>query len=92
VGPHRSGDQLEGVMYTGTGDGRWDPENGVYGNGMIGVKQNPQTRRWNSWIITAHQRRMAGKARPGYAGHACDLQLQEQGLMVDASKGVPPFT
>ncbi len=32
------------VMYTGTGDGRWDPENGVYGNGIIGVKQNPQTK------------------------------------------------
>jgi hypothetical protein len=31
-------------MYTGTGDGRWDPENGVYGNGIIGVKQNPQTK------------------------------------------------
>lgn len=32
------------VMYTGTGDGKWDPENGVYGNGLIGVKQNPQTK------------------------------------------------
>ncbi len=32
------------VMYTGTGDGRWDPENGVYGNGIIGVKQNPDTK------------------------------------------------
>ncbi len=32
------------VMYTGTGDGKWDPENGVYGNGIIGVKQNPQTK------------------------------------------------
>ena len=29
-------------MYTGTGDGRWDPENGLYGNGIIGVKQNPE--------------------------------------------------
>jgi len=32
------------VMYTGTGDGRWDPENGLFGNGIIGVKQNPQTK------------------------------------------------
>jgi hypothetical protein len=32
------------VMYTGTGDGKWDPENGVYGNGIIGVKQNPKTK------------------------------------------------
>ena len=31
-------------MYTGTGDGRWDPENGLYGNGIIGVKQNPKTK------------------------------------------------
>jgi outer membrane protein assembly factor BamB len=33
-----------GVMYTGTGDGRWSPENGIFGNGIIGVKQNPQTK------------------------------------------------
>ena len=32
------------VMYTGTGDGRWDPELGLYGNGIIGVKQNPETK------------------------------------------------
>lgn len=42
----RSGPAISksGVMYTGTGDGRWDPENGLYGNGIIGVKQNPQTK------------------------------------------------
>jgi outer membrane protein assembly factor BamB len=34
----------KGVMYTGTGDGRWDPENGIYGNGIIGVKQDPATK------------------------------------------------
>ena len=34
----------EGVMYTGTGDGRWDPENGIFGNGIVGVKQNPETK------------------------------------------------
>ena len=33
-----------GVMYTGTGDGRWAPENSIYGNGIIGIKQNPQTK------------------------------------------------
>src|SRR5215472_7623564 len=33
-----------GVMYTGTGDGRWDPENGIYGNGIIGVKIDPATK------------------------------------------------
>ena len=32
------------VMYTGTGDGRWAPEEGIYGNGIIGVKQNPKTK------------------------------------------------
>jgi outer membrane protein assembly factor BamB len=42
----RSGPAIskEGVLYTGTGDGRWDPENGIYGNGIIGVKQNPKTK------------------------------------------------
>jgi outer membrane protein assembly factor BamB len=33
-----------GTLYTGTGDGPWNPENGIYGNGIIGVKQNPQTK------------------------------------------------
>jgi hypothetical protein len=33
-----------GVLYTGTGDGPWDPENGVFGNGIIGVRQNPETK------------------------------------------------
>jgi outer membrane protein assembly factor BamB len=33
-----------GAMYTGTGDGQWNPEAGVYGNGIIGVKQDPQTK------------------------------------------------
>lgn len=42
----RSGPAISsnGTMYTGTGDGRWDPENGIYGNGIIGVKQNPETK------------------------------------------------
>jgi len=33
-----------GVMYTGTGDGPWNPENGQFGNGIIGVQQNPETK------------------------------------------------
>lgn len=41
TGPAISAD---GTMYTGTGDGKWDPENGVYGNGIIGVKQDPKTK------------------------------------------------
>jgi len=42
----RSGPAIStnGTVYTGTGDGRWDPENGIYGNGIIGVKQNPETK------------------------------------------------
>lgn len=42
----RSGPAISsnGTMYTGTGDGRWDPENGIFGNGIIGVKQNPETK------------------------------------------------
>ncbi len=42
----RSGPAIssKGVMYTGTGDGNFAPEQGIYGNGIIGVKQNPQTK------------------------------------------------
>jgi len=33
----RSGPAIgsDGTMYTGTGDGKWDPENGVYGDGIV---------------------------------------------------------
>ena len=34
----------EKVMYTGTGDGVWDPENGVFGSGIIGLQQDPDTK------------------------------------------------
>ncbi len=34
----------KGVMYTGTGDGRWDPENGTYGDGIVGIQQDSQTK------------------------------------------------
>jgi outer membrane protein assembly factor BamB len=42
----RSGPAIssDGTMYTGTGDGRWDPESGVYGNGIIAVKHDPATK------------------------------------------------
>ena len=33
-----------GTMYTGTGDGRWDPENGIYGNGIVGLKPDAKTK------------------------------------------------
>jgi hypothetical protein len=34
----------DGTVYTGTGDGQFDPENGLYGNGIIGVQQDPDTK------------------------------------------------
>jgi outer membrane protein assembly factor BamB len=33
----------DGTMYTGTGDGAWDPPAKLYGNGVIGVKHDPKT-------------------------------------------------
>lgn len=33
-----------GTLYTGTGDGVWDPENGIFGNGIIGVQLDPETK------------------------------------------------
>src|SRR5204863_3657579 len=33
-----------GVLYTGTGDGNFNPEAGVFGNGSVGIKQNPVTK------------------------------------------------
>jgi outer membrane protein assembly factor BamB len=33
----------DGTVYTGTGDGIWDPSQKLYGNGIVGVKYDPQT-------------------------------------------------
>ncbi|HVW10868.1 MAG TPA: PQQ-binding-like beta-propeller repeat protein [Bryobacteraceae bacterium] len=33
----------DGTVYTGTGDGVWNPALKVYGNGLIGVKHDPKT-------------------------------------------------
>ncbi|HLK50639.1 MAG TPA: PQQ-binding-like beta-propeller repeat protein [Bryobacteraceae bacterium] len=33
-----------GTMYTGTGDGNFNPEVGAFGNGIVGIKQNPETK------------------------------------------------
>ncbi len=34
----------DGILFTGTGDGPWDPENGVFANGIIGVQQEADTK------------------------------------------------
>jgi hypothetical protein len=41
TGPAISAD---GTMFTGTGDGRFDPENSTFGSGIVGLKQNPDTK------------------------------------------------
>lgn len=33
-----------GTMYTGTGDGNYNPEIGSFGNGIVGIKQNSDTK------------------------------------------------
>jgi outer membrane protein assembly factor BamB len=34
----------DGTVYAGTGDGNFDPDNQVYGQAIIGVRQNPTTK------------------------------------------------
>ena len=80
----------DGTMYTGTGDGKWDPENGIYGNGIVGVKLNPETKALELvGLLRAVKCGMAGQARFGYAGYAGDFQLQGQGTDGGRGQGVP---
>ena len=84
TGPAISAD---GTMYTGTGDGRWDPENGTYGNGIVGVKQNPDTKALElvdyygptnaEWLVKRDLDMQVTPAIFNYKGHE---------LMVDAGK------
>ena len=79
-----------GTMYTGTGDGRWDPENGIYGNGIVGLKPDPKTKIAAARrLLRPLQRRVAGEARSRYAGHARHLQLQGQGTDGGRWQGMP---
>lgn len=76
-----------GVMYTGTGDGRWDPELGLYGNGIIGVQQDPKTKALNlvdyfaptnaEWLWKRDLDMQVSPAIFDYKGHE---------YMIDASK------
>jgi outer membrane protein assembly factor BamB len=34
----------DGVAYSGTGDGEFDPADGIYGNGILGAKIDPKTK------------------------------------------------
>jgi hypothetical protein len=74
----RSGPAISanGTMYTGTGDGRWDPENGLYGNGIIGVKHNPETKSLDLVDYYGPSRRLAGQARSRHAGDASHFSLR----------------
>ena len=80
-----------GTMYTGTGDGRWDPESGIYGNGIVGLKPDPKTERTAARrLLRSVQCRVAGEARSRHAGHAGHLQLQGQGTDGGRRQGMPP--
>lgn len=84
TGPAISAD---GTMYTGTGDGRWDPETGSYGDGIIGLKQNPDTKALEledyygptnaEWLVKRDLDMQVTPAIFNYKGHE---------LMVDAGK------
>ena len=79
-----------GAMYTGTGDGQWHPENGVYGNGIVGLKQDPDTKELKLFdYFRTPQRGVAGKARSGCAGNSGHLQLQGQGADGERQQRMP---
>ena len=79
-----------GAMYTGTGDGQWRPEDGVYGNGIVGLKQDPASEGAEALrLLRTSQRGVAGQARSGCAGDARDFQLQGQRADGERQQGMP---
>jgi outer membrane protein assembly factor BamB len=84
TGPAMSAD---GTMYTGTGDGKFDPEAGTYGDGIVGLKQNPDTKALEledyygptnaEWLVKRDLDMQVTPAIFNYKGHE---------LMVDAGK------
>ena len=80
-----------GAMYTGTGDGVWNPEAGVYGNGIIGLKQDPQTKELKLFdMFGPPNADWLGEARSGRAGDAGHLPVQGQGTHGERQQGMPP--
>ena len=78
----------DGTAYTGTGDGMWDPANGLYGNGIIGVKFNPTTKQLDLRnILPGNADFLQARCRcPDYANH---LQFQRQRISGRHFQGMP---
>ena len=72
----RSGAAIDstGTAWAPTGDGRYDPANQVYGNGLIGAHVEGR-RTQAEGLVRAVQLDLAAEARSRYAGDAGHLQL-----------------
>ena len=80
----------DGTVYAGSGDGDYHPEQQIYGQAMIGVKQNPQTKalELKDWYAPV-ERRVDAQARSRLQRHRADLRLQGQGIPRPVEQGVP---
>ncbi len=88
----RSGPSVgkDGTVYAGSGDGDYYPEQQIYGQAIIGVKQNPQTKalELKDWYAP-FERLLDAQARPRHERDRAHLRLQGQGIPRAVEQGMP---
>ena len=77
----------DGTVYAGSGDGDYLPEQQIYGQAMIGVKQNPQTKalELKDWYAPSNAYWMR-KRDLDFNASSPIFDLQGQGILVSSSK------
>ena len=80
----------DGTVYAGSGDGDYLPEQQIYGQAMIGVKQNPQTKalELKDWYAPSNAYWMR-KRDLDFNASSPDLRLQGQGVSRVVEQGMP---
>ena len=85
----RSGPSVgkDGTVYAGSGDGDYYPERQIYGQAIIGVKQNAETKalELKDWYAPSNAL-LAAQARSRHERDRAHLRLQGQGVHVQSSK------
>ena len=80
----------DGSVYAGSGDGDYFPEQQIYGQAIIAVKQNPEDQSARAeGLVRAVERRLAAQARPRHERDRAGLRLQGQGIHRPVEQGVP---
>ncbi len=88
----RSGPSIgkDGTVYTGTGDGSYNPELRSYGTAVIGGEAGPENRRAEAeGLLRSAERRIPAEARPRSAGDRAGVRTRGPRVARAGEQGMP---